>query len=181
VARQQVTGSPGLVGRLRNRLAALVPAAQMPGRSELRNLPEADAHNRHITSGHLLSEYQTFATYITSEFMTETSLGIHSRFPEPSGFPARNVEACIRDALDAEHDAQRVLRPQAQSACAPEVDSLVVVEVICAIEELLGVTLPTSFAPRGGYDDVEACVADLLEQTRRAWVELRKQEEEHHA
>jgi acyl carrier protein len=121
------------------------------------------------------------ALYIASEFETEGSLSIRSQLPAAGGFPARDVEACIRDALDAEHGAQRVLRPQAESACAPEVDSLVVVEVICAIEELLGVTLPTSFAPRGGYDDVEVCVADLLAQTRGVWVELRKQGEEQHA
>ena len=100
---------------------------------------------------------------------------------EARGFPARDVEACIREALDAERSAQQVLRPKATSACMPEVDSLVVVEVICAIEELLGVTLPTRFAPRGGYDDVEACVTDLLAQTRGVSVALRKEEEEHHA
>src|SRR5207253_4780260 len=33
VARQQVTGMPGLVGRLYDRLAALVPAAQVLGRA----------------------------------------------------------------------------------------------------------------------------------------------------
>lgn len=120
------------------------------------------------------------ALYIASEFETEGPLSINSRSSE-GGFPARDVEACIREALDAEQRAQQILRPHAASACAPEVDSLVVVEVICAIEEVLGVTLPTSFASRGGYDDVEACVADLLAQSRGVWVELRKQEEEHHA
>ncbi len=107
-------------------------------------------------------------------------MSIKTRLPGGS-FPAREVKACIREALDAEQSAQQSLRPRAASACAPEIDSLVVVEVICAIEELLGVTLPTSFAPRGGYDNVDACVDDLLAQTRGVWVELRKQEEEHHA
>lgn len=104
-----------------------------------------------------------------------------SRLPGAGVFPARDVEACIREALDAEQSAQQVLRPRAASACAPEIDSLVVVEVICAIEELLGVTLPANFAPRGGYNDVEACVADLLAETRAVWMELMKQGEKHHA
>jgi acyl carrier protein len=108
-------------------------------------------------------------------------LSLHSRFPITGRFPAREVEVCIREALDAEQGTQQVLRPRAGSACEPEIDSLVVVEVLCAIEELLGVTLPTSFAPRGGYDDVEACVSDLLAETRAVWVELVKQTEEHHA
>jgi acyl carrier protein len=123
--------------------------------------------------GHALS--------IASEFGTDGPLSIHSQLPAAGGFPARDVEACIREALNTEQGAQQILRPHAVSACVPEIDSLVVVEVICVIEELLGVTLPTSFAPRGGYDDVEACVADLLAQSRGVWVELKKRREEHHA
>lgn len=107
-------------------------------------------------------------------------MSVHASIPTGGRFPAREVETCIREALNAEYDAQQLLRPRAGSACEPEVDSLVVIEVICAIEELLGVTLPTSFAPRGGYDDVEACVSDLLSETHAVWVEIIKQEEEHH-
>jgi acyl carrier protein len=95
-------------------------------------------------------------------------------------FPAAEVESCIRAALDAEHAAQQVLQPRAASACEPEVDSLVVVEVICAIEEFLGVSLPASFAPRGGYEDVEACVSGLLSETRAVWIELSMKVEAHH-
>jgi hypothetical protein len=116
-----------------------------------------------------------------SEFKTEVPLGFQSRFPIVDRFPTRDVEVCIRQALDAEQSAQQVLRPRAGSACEPEVDSLVVIEVICAIEELLGITLPTSFAPRGGYEDVEACVTDLLAETHAVWAELVKQKEDHHA
>ena len=104
-----------------------------------------------------------------------------TRFLIPGGFPAREVETCIREALNAERAAQQLLRPQPPSACDPQVDSLVVIEVICAVEELLGVILPTSFAPRGGYDDVEACVTDLVAQTRAVWVETIKQAEDEHA
>ncbi|HMA73108.1 MAG TPA: hypothetical protein VKP67_16740 [Xanthobacteraceae bacterium] len=104
-----------------------------------------------------------------------------STFPTLGRFPAHDVETCIREALAAEQSTQKVLRSQAGSACEPEVDSLVVVEVICAIEELLGVSLPTSFAPRGGYDDVEACVSDLLSETHAVWVDLTKKAEEQHA
>jgi acyl carrier protein len=100
--------------------------------------------------------------------------------PVSGDFPATEVEACVRDALNSAHLAQKALRPQVASAVEPEVDSLVVIEAICAIEELLGVVLPTSFAPRGGYDDVEACVSDLVSETRAVWVEIVKQAEAHH-
>jgi acyl carrier protein len=51
------------------------------------------------------------------------------------------------------------------------VDSLAVVEVICAIEELLGLNLPTSFAPQGGFEDVEECVEKLLSLTKESWLQ----------
>jgi acyl carrier protein len=106
-------------------------------------------------------------------------MGVHTRFKSTPGFPTKDVEACIRDTLDEQLGVQAVLRPRAPSACEPEIDSLVVVEIILAIEELLGLSLPPTFAPRGGYDNVEACVADLLAETRAAWGALVKEEEHH--
>src|SRR2546423_15378020 len=96
-------------------------------------------------------------------------------------FPAADVETCIREGLAAQQRAQQALRPGAASACEPAIDSLVVVELICAIEEQLGVTLPPTFVPRGGYDNVEICVGGLLVEARALWAELVKQKEEHHA
>jgi len=95
-------------------------------------------------------------------------------------FPEAAIVACIRDALAMAHDSQRLLRSHAASACEPEVDSLVVVEVMCAIEQLLSVVLPTDFVPRGGYEDVEECVNDLVSQTREVWVELTEIREVNH-
>jgi acyl carrier protein len=71
-------------------------------------------------------------------------------------FPATDVEMCIRDALANQAADQAVLRPTrvvpsgATRSWEPEIDSLVVVEVICAVEELLGVELPATFSPKGG-------------------------------
>jgi hypothetical protein len=107
-------------------------------------------------------------------------LDTHHPISKNGDFPAAEVEICIRTALDAEHAAQQVLRPRAASACEAEVDSLVVVEVICAIEQFLGISLPASFAPRGGYEDFEACVSGLLSETRAVWIELSKKVEAQH-
>ena len=115
------------------------------------------------------------------EFETESTLSIYGHINSGGAFPTTEVEDCIREALDAEESAQQILRSRPPSACEPAIDSLVVIEVICAIEELLGVTLPTSFAPRGGYNDIEACVSDLGTQARAVWNEIVKQKEEHHA
>jgi acyl carrier protein len=91
-------------------------------------------------------------------------------------FPAKEIEACIREALSAQAADQALLRPHAKAAATatgswePEIDSLVVVEVICSIEELLGIKLPASFAPRGGYQGIDECVANLTAETHSVWV-----------
>lgn len=108
---------------------------------------------------------------------TEVRL-VTSLFPLSKDFPNAEVETCIREALAAEQGTQAVLRERPRSAIEPEVDSLVVVEIICVIEEALGIDLPATFAPRGGYDDVESCVADLVAKTRVVWTERVKQTEE---
>ncbi len=106
-------------------------------------------------------------------------MGVHAKFTADPSFPAREIERCIREALDDQMGAQKSLRPRATSACEPEIDSLVVVEIICAIEEILGARLPSSFVPRGGYDDVETCVSDLMRETRAVWNHVVKVEQHH--
>lgn len=104
---------------------------------------------------------------------------MHTPFEPNKSFPAGDVESCIRGALNAQAGVQSVVRPRTVSACEPAIDSLAVVELICVIEEILGVSLPPTFCPRGGYDDVEACVAALLEVTLAVWVDLVKEKEHH--
>jgi acyl carrier protein len=103
-------------------------------------------------------------------------------------FPAAEIEACIRDALADQAADQAVLRPGRATATAaplvprswePEIDSLVVVEVICAIEELLGIEIPPTFSPKGGYNSAEACINDLMSEAKAAWDESTKEKETH--
>ena len=104
-------------------------------------------------------------------------MGVHAKIVTAPSFPAGDIERCIRDALADQAAAQNVLRPRPTSACEPEIDSFVVVEIICAIEAILGVSLPASFAPRGGYEDAEACVADLMVETRAVWNDRVKEDQ----
>jgi len=100
-------------------------------------------------------------------------------------FPTAEVEACIRDALADQASDQTVLRPGrattatpvAPRSWEPDIDSLVVVEVICAVEELLGIEIPATFSPKGGYDSTEACVNDLMSEVRAAWTEATKEKQ----
>jgi acyl carrier protein len=114
-----------------------------------------------------------------SEKQTEPHMALESRKLAVAAFPAAEVESCIREALSTQATIQAVLRPPQPAAWEPEIDSLVVVEVICSIEELLGISLPADFAPRGGYQSTEECVGDLVAQTKGAWIELTKQEQTH--
>jgi acyl carrier protein len=87
-------------------------------------------------------------------------------------FPEREVEACIRDALAAQASTQETILPAARNSSRPwqpAIDSLVAVEIMCAVEELLNVELPAAFAPKGGYSSTEACVKDLVSQAKAAW------------
>jgi acyl carrier protein len=103
----------------------------------------------------------------------QTHSGTHA------AFPAAEVEDCIRDALSAQADIKAVLRPRPPAPWEPEIDSLCVVEVICSIEELLGISLPESFAPRGGYQSVDECVRDLVAQTKSVWMQRTRGKQTH--
>lgn len=102
-------------------------------------------------------------------------------------FPAAQVEACIRDALSHQAADQAILRPHGSTtpgivpgaSWEPEVDSLVAVEIICVVEETLGLKLPATFSPRGGYDTAEACVNDLMSQAKAAWEQSTKETKNH--
>jgi acyl carrier protein len=97
------------------------------------------------------------------------------RLPLRVTFPRAAVETRLRAALATQAADQAVLRdlprpaPLARSAWEPEIDSLVVVELICAVEEQLGLKLPTSFAPRCGYNSAEECMRDLLTKAEAVW------------
>jgi acyl carrier protein len=99
-------------------------------------------------------------------------------------FPAADVEACIRDALADQAADQAILRPGRAATVAPvaprswepEIDSLIVVEVICALEELLGIEIPATFSPKGGYESAEGCINDLMSEAKAAWTEATREQ-----
>ena len=97
------------------------------------------------------------------------------RLPLRVTFPRAAVETRLRAALATQAADQAVLRDRpppallARSAWEPEIDSLVVVELICAVEEQLGLKLPASFAPWGGYNNAEECIRDLLTKAEAVW------------
>ena len=90
-------------------------------------------------------------------------------------FPKRDIETAIRDEIaQAAND-----RPPTKSgAPRPEVDSLVVVLVQIRVKEEFGIELPNNAIPAGGFDDVEHCVQNILEESRLPWREKHRQQGE---
>lgn len=89
-------------------------------------------------------------------------------------FPEKMIEAAIRDEI-ARAPADR---PPSKDGWRPEVDSLVVVMVALRVERELGISMPETAMPAGGFDDVESCVHSILSQSRALWAEKQRQEGE---
>ena len=80
-------------------------------------------------------------------------------------FPSRILEDAIRDEItSAVND-----RPTPRGAWEPAVDSLVMVRVVCRVEEEIAIELTDDVMPPGGFDSVDHCVAIVMEASRKLW------------
>jgi hypothetical protein len=91
-------------------------------------------------------------------------------------FPAARVEACLRaellEALRDEAGLRGLPVPASAAAAASmliEMDSLVVVELLCAVEPLLGFELREGLVRAGGYGSADEAVAHLMPRIEREW------------
>lgn len=91
-------------------------------------------------------------------------------------FPRAAVENCLRDelieAVKAEAGIKGVALPSAPADVAKssfQVDSLVVVSILCAVEPIVGFELPGSVVRAGGYGSVESALAQLLPRIEAQW------------
>ena len=80
-------------------------------------------------------------------------------------FPAQTLEDAIRDEITSAIND----RPTPRGTWEPEVDSLVMVRVVCRVEEELAIELPDDVMPSGGFDSVDYCVAVVMEACRELW------------
>ena len=95
-------------------------------------------------------------------------------------FPKAAVEACLRDELietiKAEAGVKGVALPTAPADIAKisfQVDSLVVVSILCTVEPIVGFELPDSVVRAGGYDSVDSALAHLLPRIEAQWIKKR--------
>ena len=93
-----------------------------------------------------------------------------------AAFPAALVESGLRSELiecvKAEALIKGVIFPAASAAIGTtpfQVDSLVVVSILCTVEPILGFELPDSVVRTGGYDSVDQALAQLLPRIEAQW------------
>jgi hypothetical protein len=91
-------------------------------------------------------------------------------------FPAAAVEACLRAELIEAVKIDASIRgiplpssPAQVARAAIEIDSVVVVEILCAIDPIVGIELPDSVVRTGGYASVESALDHLLPRIERVW------------
>ena len=93
-----------------------------------------------------------------------------------AAFPASAVATCVLDELIEAIKADAVIKgiqlPASRAAIAGtafEIDSLVVVANLCAVEAIVGFQLPESVVRAGGYSSAQAALADLLPRIEAMW------------
>lgn len=86
-----------------------------------------------------------------------------------AAFPKAAVQACLSAELNAAVQSIAAVKgiklPTTTSAIAGaaiDVDSLVVVSILCAVEPIIGRELPDSVVRTGGYSSVQSAVNDLV-------------------
>lgn len=91
-------------------------------------------------------------------------------------FPSAAVEAILRaeliEAVESEAAISEVALPSTPAAvCSTpfQIDSLVVVAILCAAEPTLGIVLPDSVVRTGGYGSVDQAIAQLLPKIEALW------------
>lgn len=91
-------------------------------------------------------------------------------------FPQAAVETKLRDELIEAVKIEASIRgvalpstPAEVSKAAVQVDSLVAVSILCAVEPIVGFELPQNLVRAGGYGSVEGALEHLLPRLEKEW------------
>ena len=97
--------------------------------------------------------------------------------PVTAKFPVAAVESRLRDelieAVKTEASIRGIALPAARTHIAKtafQVDSLVVVSILCAVEPIVGFELPDSVVRAGGYGSVESALAHVIPGIEKYWI-----------
>jgi hypothetical protein len=96
--------------------------------------------------------------------------------PALTVFPTAAVEACLRDELVETIKALAKIKgltlpaaPAQIATTSVQIDSLVCVEILCAVEPIVGVELPEKVVKAGGYSSIEAAISNLIPRIEAEW------------
>src|SRR5205823_6790656 len=99
------------------------------------------------------------------------------RAPTTASFSASAVEADLRaeliEAVKVEASLRGIPLPAAPAQIAKagvELDSLVVVAILCVLEPIVGFELPDSVVRAGGYASVQSALENLLPRIEKEWM-----------
>jgi len=102
--------------------------------------------------------------------------------PATTSFPKAKIVSILRDELiqvaKAQADVRHIALPSEPSKISKmsvPMDSLTVVDAICALEKELGFELRDSTVRTGGYKSVDAALEHLIPRIERAWVRKKGQ------
>lgn len=91
-------------------------------------------------------------------------------------FPKQDLEMVLRDelmiAVETEASLHGVTLPMSPAAAvvAPvPLDSLVVVDLLCAVEQVFGFAPPDTTVRSGGYNSVQDALDHLMPRLERHW------------
>jgi acyl carrier protein len=94
-----------------------------------------------------------------------------------TAFPLAAIESCLHaeliEAIKLEASIKGVSIPATPAQIAKtsfQIDSLVVVDILCAVEPIVGFELPDSVVRAGGYRSVENVLGQLLPRIEKLWM-----------
>lgn len=93
-----------------------------------------------------------------------------------TSFPATRVAAVLHEefvsAVAVEAELLEVLLPEESNDIAQmpfDIDSLLAIEILLAVEDLVGIELPSSVVKAGGYGSVDNAIETLLPKIEKHW------------
>ncbi len=108
--------------------------------------------------------------------MATATLAPPASAPVVAPFPAAAVEADLRSELIEVVKSEAAIRgvalpstPAAIGSTPFQIDSLVVVSILCIVEPLLDMELPESVVRTGGYRSIDQALAQLLPKIEACW------------
>ncbi len=96
-------------------------------------------------------------------------------------FPVKEVEEALlatlaQVVLDQIQVSQGGISDPSAINLSPMIDSLIAVEILCVLDEVLEIKLTECIVRPGGYDTVEEAVKHLAAGAKREWDKRNKQE-----